>query len=154
MRYNTVSFIFQKCSTVPRTAEWEMGVNSLYSVTRLIRNIGHGSLSACWAISWRRRPVQRSNGSDALVNSSGLLLRRHSRVLRGHSRVLRWLAIRAPLLGSRRAGVLLLLLGLRIHLGLLELGLVRVLVDGRLLALVGVWAWALGELVHGYFIIC
>jgi len=83
-------------------------------------------------------------------------------VLRGHSRVLRWLAIRAPLLGSRRAGVLLLLLmlllllllGLRVHLVLLELGLVRVLVDGRLLALVGVWAWALGELVHGYFIIC
>jgi hypothetical protein len=76
-------------------------------------------------------------------------------VLRGHSRVVRWLAIRAlGLLGRRRAGVLLLLLGLRIHLGLLELGLVRVLVDGRLLALVGIWAWALGELVHGYFIIC
>jgi hypothetical protein len=138
-------------STVSRAVKLEMGANLLYSVTSLICNIGHRPLSACGAISRRRRPVQRSNGSNALVNSSRLLLRRHSRVVR-------WLDIRAlGLLGRRRAGVLLLLrllllLGLRIHLVLLELGLVWVLVDGGLLSLVGIWAWALGELVHGYFI--
>lgn len=55
--------------------------------------------------------------------------------------------------GGWRARVLLLL-GLRVHVILLELRLVGVLVDGRLLALVGIWAGARGELVHGYFVLC
>jgi hypothetical protein len=56
----------------------------------------------------------------------------------------------------RRWGAsILLLLRLRIcHRVLLELGLVGVLVDRGLAALVNIWAGALGVLVHRYFILC
>jgi hypothetical protein len=79
-------------------------------------------------------------------------------VLRRHARVGRclasWLDVSA--LGLlRRRGASILLLRLRIcHRVLLELGLVGVLVDRGLAALVNIWAGALGILVHGYFILC
>jgi hypothetical protein len=121
------------------------------SISRLVRNIRHSALTASRAIGRRRPPVQRSNGRGVLVHGAALLLRRHAGVSCYRSGVLLQLArlrVTLVLLGRRRAAEgLLWLLRLRVHLVLVELGLVRVLVvDGGLLpGHVG----GLGVLVHG-----
>jgi hypothetical protein len=134
-------------------------VDSLYCVTRLVRNTGHGALTASRAVGRRRSSVERGNGCSILVEGSGLLLWGHSR-----ARVDGWLSLMTfrrierrgdrLLMLDRRCSILRLLLRLRlgIHLALLELRLlvVRVLViDGRLAGHIG----GLGILVHGNFIL-
>lgn len=129
-----------------------MRENLLYSVSSLIRNVGHRTLTACGAVRRRRRPVERGDRGHALVDGSTLLLRGHAWVVRCHLGLACCLGLHVAalvLLGRRRSSVRRLLLGLRIHLVLLELGLVRVLVDRRLLALVDVRR--LGILIHWDF---